>query len=154
MSVEIDCFSGLLEADRNQRENLVKDPLVDELLQITSHFQTDPVLLTSICQFAKSLFLRDEIKNNHHMLEPKLKKMQNLAQLIPYLGMKKFPEVIEAAKRYHDSASYIDRDKVTQLQHLNDTVVQKLFIAIIELINFFCEESEKVGSPPIFDEVS
>jgi hypothetical protein len=75
LSVEIDCFGGLLEADRTIRENLVKDPLIDELLQVTSHFQTDPVLLTSICKFAKALFSREEIRSNHHSLEPKLKKM-------------------------------------------------------------------------------
>ena len=56
----------------------MKDPLLDELLQITSHYKTDPVLLTAICKFAKQLFSREELKNNHFLLEPKVKKMQNL----------------------------------------------------------------------------
>lgn len=33
-------------------------------------------------------------------------------------------------------------------------MIQDLFIAIINLINFFCEEAERIGSSPIFEEVS
>ena len=37
--------------------------------------------------------------------------------------------------------------------HLDDIVVQNLFKAIIKLINFFCEEGSKEGTPAAFDEV-
>jgi hypothetical protein len=52
LAAEIDCLGGLLEADKTRREQIIKESLLDELLQIASHYKTDPVLLTSICKFA------------------------------------------------------------------------------------------------------
>ena len=94
------------------------------------------------------------MKNNQHMLEPKIKKMQNLVQLIPYLGLKKYEDALKMARRYYDPTSFADKEKATSLAHLDDVVVQEMFIAIINLINFFCEEAAKLGSAPIFEEVS
>ena len=53
LAAEIDCLGGMLEAERSKREPILKDPLLDEMLQIASHYKTDPVLLTSICKFAR-----------------------------------------------------------------------------------------------------
>ncbi len=52
--------------------------IVDDMLQITSHYKTDPILLTAITKFAKMLFSRDEVKNNENELRNKIKKMANL----------------------------------------------------------------------------
>lgn len=75
LAAEIDALGGLLEAERSKREPIIRDPLLDEMLQIASHFKTDPVLLTAICKFARQLFSRPEMKNNQHLLEPKIRKM-------------------------------------------------------------------------------
>lgn len=53
------------------------------------------------------------MKNNNHLLEPKIKKMQNLVQLIPYLGLKKYDEALKMARRYYDAASFADKEKPT-----------------------------------------
>jgi|LauGreDrversion4_2_1035121.scaffolds.fasta_scaffold565469_3 hypothetical protein len=53
LAAEINCLGGLLEANQQKRKIIVEDPLIDDLLQITSHYKTDPVLLTSICHFAR-----------------------------------------------------------------------------------------------------
>lgn len=102
LAAEIDCLGGLLEADLAKREAIIKDQIIDEMLQITSHYKTDPVLLTSICKFAKQLFTREEIKSNQVVIEPKLKKMQNLVQLLPYLGLKKYEDLLKMSRRYYD----------------------------------------------------
>jgi hypothetical protein len=49
--------------------------------------------------------------------------MQNLVQLVPYLGLKKYEEVLRMAKRYYDSSSFAEKEKPTQLQNLDDVVV-------------------------------
>mmetsp|Transcript_7293 Transcript_7293/g.5585 ORF Transcript_7293/g.5585 Transcript_7293/m.5585 type:complete len:232 (+) Transcript_7293:161-856(+) len=124
------------------------------MLQITSHHLTDPILLTAIVKFARQLFSRDEMRTNQHLLDPKLKKMQNLVELVPYLGLKKYEDVLKMSRRYFDQSAFAIKEKVTQLQHLDNTVVQELFIAIIQLINFFCEEAEKSNSAHVFEAVS
>lgn len=58
------------------------------------------------------------------------------------------------SKLYYDSNALAEKEKVTSLQHLDDIVVQKLFIAIIQLINFFCEEAEADGTSSIFEDVT
>ena len=37
---------------------------------------------------------------------------------------------------------------------MDDVLVHELFIAIVKLINFFCEEAEKPNALPIYEEVS
>ena len=61
---EITCLAGLLEANTHKREVILKDGLVDDLLQVLSHYKTDPVLLTAVCKFAKQFFSRPEVLNN------------------------------------------------------------------------------------------
>ena len=73
---------------------------------------------------------------------------------MPYLGLKKYEDVLKMARRYYDPSSFADKEKATQLQHLDNVVVQELFIAIINLINFFCEEAMHILSSSIFQEVS
>ena len=113
LAAEINCLGGLLEASPEKRLFIIKDPVVDDLLSIISHYKTDPVLLSSICRFAKQLFSRKELINNHDLLAPKVKKMQNLVQLLPYLGLKKYEDLLKMTRRYYDlSAFSLDRDKV------------------------------------------
>lgn len=64
LAAEIDCLGALLEAEKQKREGIIKDQLLDDMLQIASHYKTDPVLLTSICKFAKQFFSRDEIRTD------------------------------------------------------------------------------------------
>ncbi len=158
LAAEINCLGGLLEANQQKRKIIVEDPLIDDLLQITSHYKTDPVLLTSICHFARQYFSREEIRVNQKVLEKKAtEKMKNLVELIPYMGMKKYDDLLKMSRRYYDSTAFAEREKATLLQHLDDLVVHELFISIIQLINLFCEEadkSEKLGKETIFSVVS
>ncbi len=68
--------------------------------------------------------------------------------------MKKYKDLLLMTKRYHEANAFADREEAPQLQHLDDHIAHALFISIIKLINFFCEESEKSTSQPIFNEVS
>lgn len=83
------------------------------MLAITAHYKTDPVLLTALCNFARSLFSCAEIKNSQHLLEPKVKKMQNLVQLTPYLCLKKYEEVLKMSRRYYEQGAVADKEKAT-----------------------------------------
>lgn len=62
LAAEINCLGGLLEARIELRKDIVYDPLIEDLLMITSHYKTDPVLLTAICKFARQLFSREEVR--------------------------------------------------------------------------------------------
>lgn len=53
LAAEIATLGGLLEAEEERRRPIVSDPVIDDLLQIISHYKTDPILLTAICNFAR-----------------------------------------------------------------------------------------------------
>lgn len=97
----------MLEAEPEKRQVIVRESqVVDDLLGITAHYKTDPVLLAAVCSFARQLFSRPEVTCDQAFVADKLqKKMQNLVQLVPYLGLKKYEEVIKMARRYHQSSS-------------------------------------------------
>lgn len=95
--------------------------------------------------------------------------MANLRQLLGYLGQEKYSDLIEMARRYsqHQIIStpgqgkhYGDRGfskeqfPQMQMQHQHDLVIHEVLIAIIRLINLFCEESEKSNDKSIFKVVT
>lgn len=82
VSAEIVSLWGLLEADRSKRQSIINDNLSQEMLQISSHYKTDPVLLASLCRYAKQLFSREELKNNQHLLEPRSRRCRILCSSI------------------------------------------------------------------------
>lgn len=62
LSAELDCLGSLLKAEKSKAEHIYKDPVIDEILAISSHYKTDPILLTSICRFALKLFTLKEMQ--------------------------------------------------------------------------------------------
>jgi hypothetical protein len=64
LSDEITCLAGLLEASEDRRVAIIRDALVDDILQVLSHYKTDPVLLRAVCKFARQYFSRPEVINN------------------------------------------------------------------------------------------
>lgn len=56
LAAEITSLGGLLQSSAEKRVNIYGDPVVADLIQIMSHPQTDPILLTAICTFALDLF--------------------------------------------------------------------------------------------------
>jgi hypothetical protein len=98
--------------DPKKCSDILENPLIDDLLSILKHYKTDPVLLTALCKFAKAFFSCEEIKTNRSVLEEKVTKTQNFIQLVPYLGLKKYEEVLKMARFYHANPS--DSDKVVQ----------------------------------------
>ena len=67
-----------MQAEKAKREDIIRETLLDDIVQITSHYKTDPVLLAAICRFARQLFSREELKSTQHLIEPKVRKMMNL----------------------------------------------------------------------------
>ena len=53
LSDEITCLAGLLESTEDRRVAIIRDALVDDILQVLSHYNTDPVLLRAVCKFAR-----------------------------------------------------------------------------------------------------
>jgi hypothetical protein len=45
-------MAGLLESTEDRRVAIIRDALVDDILQVLSHYKTDPVLLRAVCKFA------------------------------------------------------------------------------------------------------
>jgi hypothetical protein len=54
----------LLEGIEDRRIAIIRDALVDDILQVLSHYKTDPILLRAVCKFARQYFSRPEVINN------------------------------------------------------------------------------------------
>ena len=79
LAAEIATFGALLQADKSKRSEILnKQEIIDNLLAVTAHHQTDPVLLTSICVFAKRLLEVHEVKTSQASMERYMRQMQNL----------------------------------------------------------------------------
>ena len=48
-SAQIDLIASLLNTEPIHRQAILKEPIVSELLQVLTHNNTDPILLTSLC---------------------------------------------------------------------------------------------------------
>ena len=71
LAAEIIAIGGLLQSSKEaNRRKIIEEPSVLELMCITSHESTDPILLTAICRMALDLFETDEIKKDEKTMEP------------------------------------------------------------------------------------
>ena len=52
-AAQIDLIASLLNAEESFRESILKEAQVNELLQVLTHNNVDPILLTSVCYLAE-----------------------------------------------------------------------------------------------------
>ena len=65
-----------------------------------THSATDPILLTSICYLAENVLRCDSVRTNPVVLADKINRMQSCENLLPYLGMGKYRELLRNAQKY------------------------------------------------------
>ena len=73
-----------------------------ELLQVLTHSNTDPILLTSICYLAEKVLNAESIKTNPRELADKINRMQSCENLIQYLGMGKYKDLMKNTSKYNN----------------------------------------------------
>ena len=99
-------MGGLLQSSKAvNRKKIIDETCVLELMSITNHDSTDPILLTAICRMALDLFETEELINNENIMEPFQKAIGNMRQLVPYLGFDKYPELMLLTKKYNPSSA-------------------------------------------------
>ena len=70
LAAEINCLGALLKAEKTKRTEItLKQDIIENLLAVTSHHMTDPILLTSINIFAKRLLEVEEVKTSQMQME-------------------------------------------------------------------------------------
>ena len=119
-----------------------------ELLNVINHFKTDPLLLTSVCYLALMILTRESVRRGERhedidRLSKAIRYMGNCVNLIPYLGMSKYEELIRLARKYNNNQTFADRESESNLQYQDDPIIHNLFIVIIDLFNFFCKELQR-----------
>ena len=65
-----------------------------------NHERTDPILLTAICTFALDLFECDDLRQNGDFMKPWSDRMNNLKEMIPYLGGEKYQDLLVMTRQY------------------------------------------------------
>ena len=71
------------------------------LIEIMGHDTTDPILLTAVCTFAFDVFENDLIREDEVLMGPFAAASKNMVELMPYLGGKKYPGLLERTRKYH-----------------------------------------------------
>ena len=138
-SAQIELIASMLNAHPKQRDQLLQEQLIKELLQVLTHSHTDPILLTSICYLAEKILKCPTIKENPELLSQQINRMQSCENLIGYLGMSKYRELLKNTQKYNSSEEQIVQQDNTEgaLEYLNDPIIHRLFIQIINLIGYF-----------------
>ena len=147
-SGQIELLASLLYAKEKESELILSEGLVMELLNVINHFKTDPLLLTSVCYLALMILTRESVRRGERpedldRLSKAIRYMGNCVNLIPYLGMSKYEELIRLARKYNNNQTFADRESESNLQYQDDPIIHNLFIVIIDLFNFFCKELQR-----------
>ena len=107
-----------------------------------THNNTDPILLTSICYLAEKILNCESIKSDPDKLADKINRMQSCENLLPYLGMGKYRDLLQNTSKYNNQEDQVAQQDGNEaaLEYLNDPIIHRLFIQIIRLIEFFCKQ--------------
>lgn len=136
-AAQITLIASLLNASKEQRNLILVDPLIDELLQVLTHNMTDPILLTSITYLAEGVLELDSVNSFPDILADKIARMQSCEGLLPYLGLGKYKDLLKNTSKYNNSEDMGTDNSEGTLEYNNDPIIHKLFIQIIRLITFF-----------------
>ena len=121
--------------------SFLKRPNTDNVISTILGFLTfrniDPIVLTAACQFMHSILTNQDIQNDHELNEKYVKSTQTLEKVLPYLGGPKYKDACEQLAYYNEQTQG-DKKIAVPLSKLNSTMMQSLFISIINLITFIC----------------
>mgnify|MGYP001050830329 CR=1 FL=1 len=101
-SAQIELIASLLNAEPPRRDQLLAESLIKELLQVLTHNKTDPILLTSICYLAEKILNCESVKTDPEQLADKINRMQSCENLLPYLGMSKYRDLLQDTQKYNN----------------------------------------------------
>lgn len=109
----------------------------DEILAVSIMPKTDPLLLTAIIELihallSSSYFLRNE---NANIFVHYVTNMQKMLPFLPYLGGKKYKDICMLSEKY--AKGTIVGQEPIMISSLTNKYLHQLFIAIIQLIQFF-----------------
>ena len=123
----------------------MNESLVSELLQVLTHSNTDPILLTSLCYLAEKVLCSESVRSDPVSLQDKINRMQSCEALIPYLGLSKYQDLIKNTQKYNSEDQVLQIDNSADaLVYQNDPIIHATFIQIIKLIEFFCREYDSM----------
>mgnify|MGYP000924368662 CR=1 FL=1 len=106
-SAQIELIASLLNAEPSARTVILEEPLVPELLQVLTHSNTDPILLTSLCYLAEKVLKSDYVKNDPVQLQDKINRMQSCENLLPYLGLSKYRDLLKNTQKYNNTEDQV-----------------------------------------------
>lgn len=92
----------MLNAGPEHARSILEEQLVSELLVVLTHSNTDPILLTSLCYLAEQILKHPSVKNNPAVLQDKINKMQSCENLLAYLGMSKYRDLLKNTLKYNN----------------------------------------------------
>lgn len=88
-------------------------------MKLTNQDATDPLVLTAICTFCIDLFESDEIKGTSEAMAPYAFELENMSELISYLGGEKYQNLLNMTRRYYNGEQTVQ--KVTDSGALGET---------------------------------
>ena len=95
-----------------------------------------------MCRLTLKVCEQEEVCNDNQKIRQIIKRVASCNQLIPYLGLSKYEELLKMTARYNKH-KIREKDVYVQLQYQDNPIIHDLFISIIKLINFFCLQYEK-----------
>jgi hypothetical protein len=121
----------------------------DEILNVSIMPKTDPLLLTAIIELIRIILSSKffERKENTKIFEHYVTRIQKMLPYLPYLGGKKYKDICILAEKY--AKGTIVGQEAILISSLTNKYLHRLFISVIQLIEFFCIKEMDKSTPEI-----
>jgi hypothetical protein len=74
--------------------------VIFDIMQITSNFRTDPLILTAVCNLTTKVLELNAVKYERGILARIVNNIKSCTHLLPYLGLQKYEELCKSAKKH------------------------------------------------------
>lgn len=145
----ISALKGLCESnDTIHYINTAGSKIRDELLTMSTMPRVDPVLCTAILDLARKILESGFLDNKPEEFGNYVQRLQKLLPFLPYFLQTRYTELCLLGERYI-KGTMIGQDPIP-MASLNNTVIHKLFIAIIKVIKYFSGKAQ-LGSSDVIN---
>ena len=150
LTAYINTLAGLCKEDKCvQYINTVAVEIRDEILDVSIMPKTDPLLLTSIIELINALLSSPYFTRKENIGDFKhyVTKMQKMLPFLPYLGGKKYKDICMLSEKYA-KGTIVGQEPIL-ISSLTNKYLHRLFIAIIQLIQFFSSKGTEKDTSEI-----
>ena len=99
LASQIRCLGSLLNCSLGVQVILAHNKdIVCDIISLVNESKVDVILLTAVTQFCYDVFENEMLIKDKRFMQPFYDKIDHMKELLPYIGMDKYPELIKRTR--------------------------------------------------------